>query len=453
MDSEDQSVFPNDEGKMDMDEYPLDKQVLVLKTMLNERDILLAKRDGQLAEIYMSKEWKLAQVFRAMMLKLLPPNSFREKIGQIILSAIMEVDFIWNLFFLSKKSSPKKEKGRAPGIEHVQRNGRDIRIGYVVSGTAISGGLAVVCEHANGLFQRGFDISIITEDGLDRINWFPNQRVPVIPVEKSATEDYDILVATGWTTAYTVQKLDASRKFYFVQSDESRFYPSGDFRAKRARKTYKMDFEFFTMAGWLQDWLEKEFGNNSVYVPNGINENIMFPDKPLEGKGDKVRVLLEGSINAPFKGMADAFVAVDGLNCEVWCVSSSGAPKPEWKCDKFFSKIPFGQMRHIYSSCDILLKMSRVESFCYPPLEMMACGGTAVIGQVTGIEEYAIDGYNSIIVPSGDVKAAHNALKRLIEDKILRSRLVENGKRTAEKFRWDASIDKLEKIFLEKPGT
>ena len=29
------------------------------------------------------------------------------------------------------------------------------------------------------------------------------------------------------------------------------------------------------------------------------------------------------------------FHAVDGLDCEVLCVSSAGKPKPEWKCDKW----------------------------------------------------------------------------------------------------------------------
>jgi glycosyltransferase involved in cell wall biosynthesis len=133
----------------------------------------------------------------------------------------------------------------------------------------------------------------------------------------------------------------------------------------------------------------------------------------------------------------------------VWCVSASGRPETDWKCDKFFTKVPFGKMRHIYSSCDILLKMSRVESFAYPPLEMMACGGTAVVGKVTGIEEYIVNGYNALVVDQGDIQGAHNALKILIEDEKLRNELIENGKKTAEKFRWDPSIDLLENIFSE----
>ena len=419
-----------------------------LKSQLAEKEAQLGERDNQLAQIYMSKEWKLAQLFRKIGSWLAPPNSWRERLGQFLLSSLMEIDFVWNLL-IQKPRHIKKNKWLT-GKDHLNKSYQKLKIGYVIPGTLISGGVAVVCEHVNRLILRGYDVSIISEDNLDRIAWFPNQSAPVIPLEQIPEETFDILVATGWTTAYTVKKLDAIRKFYLIQSDESRFYPPGDFRAKRAKRTYGMDFEFIVIARWLQNWLKKEYGKDSTYVPNAINEKIMFPDTPIENKNKTVRVLLEGSINITYKGMEDAFIAVNDLDCEVWCVSSSGRPKPIWKCDKFFEKVPLSKMRHIYSSCDILLKMSRVESFCYPPLEMMACGGTTVVGKVTGIDEYIVDSYNALVVEQGDIQGAHNALKKLIENENLRNELINNGKKTAEKFRWDPSIDLLEGIFFKE---
>jgi glycosyltransferase involved in cell wall biosynthesis len=152
-------------------------------------------------------------------------------------------------------------------------------------------------------------------------------------------------------------------------------------------------------------------------------------------------------MGVPNKGMEDAFRAVEGLDCEVWCVSTYGKPKPEWKFDRFFEGVPWDQMKHIYSSCDILLKMSRVESFSLPPLEMMACGGTAVVGKVTGIDEYIIDNYNALIVEEGDVDGAHNALRKLIESNEFRLQLIRNGKITAGKWKWEPTIEILERLF------
>ncbi|HVO76309.1 MAG TPA: glycosyltransferase, partial [Ignavibacteriaceae bacterium] len=322
------------------------------------------------------------------------------------------------------------------------------KIGYVIPGTGIGGGIAVVCEHTNRLIKRGYDVTIISEDNHDNIPWFPGLIGEVTPLDKISS-NYDVLVATGWSTAYIVDQLPAKRKFYFVQSDESRFFEPGDPNASLALKTYTLNLHLLTMAKWLQRWLKEKFGRDSIYATNGINEEIIYPVEPIEKKKDKVRVLLEGPINLPYKGMEDAFKAVNGLDCEVWCVSSAGEPKPEWKCDRFFYQVPLEKMKEIYSSCDILLKMSRVESFSLPPLEMMACGGTAVLGDVTGIDEYAIHNYNALIVAQGDVKGAHEALKFLIENKDFRMQLISNGKKTAEQRRWDPTIDILEKVYCD----
>jgi len=336
--------------------------------------------------------------------------------------------------------------------EYTQNVEMKPKIGYVIPGTGISGGIAVVCEHANRLLLRGYDVTLISEDNRDSIDWYPNLLAEVIPVKKMGT-NYDILIATGWLTAYSVTQLPAKRRMYFVQSDESRFYAKSDPAYQRALKTYEMDFEFLTEAKWIRQWLRQSFEKDAVYIPNGLNERIIHKAEPIIPKADKVRVLLEGPIDIPFKGMADAFQAVKDLDCEVWCVSSAGKPKPEWKCDQFFYKVPIDKMKHIYSSCDILLKMSRVEGFFGPPLEMMACGGTVVVGKVTGYDEYIVDGYNALVVEMGDINGARIAVKRLIEDADLRRQLIQNGAKTADQWKWDSTIDTLERVYWPSDPT
>lgn len=322
------------------------------------------------------------------------------------------------------------------------------KIAYLIPGCGISGGIAVVCQHANRLLNRGYDVLLITEDIHREINWFPNQKVEIIGIDEAPT-NLDILVATGWSTAYTIADIPAKRKVYFVQSDESRFYPVGSFESQKAWDSYKFDYEYMTEAKWIQKWLKEKFSHDATYVPNGLDENIIFQTDPITKKGDKVRVLLEGPIDIPFKGMEDAFNAINDLDCEVWCVSSAGKPKKEWKCDVFFEKVPMGQMNQIYSSCDILVKLSRVEGFFGPPLEMMACGGTCVVADVTGYDEYIVDNYNALVVKIGDVEGAKQAVKKLIEDTELRQRLTANGRKTAEEWRWEPSIDTLEEMYYK----
>lgn len=125
-------------------------------------------------------------------------------------------------------------------------------------------------------------------------------------------------------------------------------------------------------------------------------------------------------------------------------VSAAGGPKPGWRCDRFFEAVPHDQMAAIYASCDVLLKMSRVESFSYPPLEMMARGGGVVVRDVTGLDEYAVDGENCLIV--SDVESARDAVRRLVDDAGLRREFGRAGRATAARMTWDRSLPALLEI-------
>ncbi len=321
---------------------------------------------------------------------------------------------------------------------------------YVLPGTWIAGGIAVVLQQANRLQERGYRVFVVTQDLKRTIPWFSNQNVPVIPIQEIETllkDGIDILIATGWNSAPTVDLLPAARKLYFVQQDERKFYTN---RVQQlfVGSTYELPFEYVTMARWIQRWLRDEFRHDSKYVPNGLDRTIFQPSDPIEPRGKRVRVLIEGPIDIPFKGMADAYQAIRDLDCELWIVSGRGSLPSGWRCDRFFEGVPLDEMPKIYSSCDILLKMSTVESFAYPPLEMMACGGVPVIRRVSGIEEYAIDEENCLIVE--DIEGAKRAVSRLLADGELRKRLAANGLKTAQNWSWSQSIDALEHAFSLK---
>lgn len=317
---------------------------------------------------------------------------------------------------------------------------------YIIPTTNITGGVAVVCEHLNRLQKLGYKCLIASYDNKTDLSWFPNQSVKVIPLKNNQKiiKQYHTVVATGWITAYELLLISAKRKIYFVQSDETRFYPNKSYLKHRVRRTYTFPFEFMTEAKWIQTWLKQNFKKDSYYVPNGINTDIFYPDTPLAPKPkNKKRVLLEGAINIPFKGMEEAFKVVQNLNCEVWCVSYDGKPKPEWRCDRFFEKVPMEQMRKIYSSCDILLKLSRVEGFFGPPLEMMACGGVPIVAKVTGYDEYIVNGYNALVTEPGNISKTKKLLQKLITNKKLYDKIQFNSQKTVNDHEWEKTILKL----------
>jgi glycosyltransferase involved in cell wall biosynthesis/Tfp pilus assembly protein PilF len=320
------------------------------------------------------------------------------------------------------------------------------KIAYIIPGTGISGGIAVILQHVNRLQEKGFDVKLLSQDLKTKIEWCPNN-VKIVPLDskfKETNECFDILVATGWSTVEASKSIQAKRKFYFVQSDERRFFDDEKTKAL-VEKTYLTNYEYMTEAKWIQTWLKKEFGHESFYVPNGLDQKIFY--KTQDSKRNKLRVLIEGPLTIPFKGVSDAYKAIKNINCEKWIVSSDGTPPKSWKYDKFFEAVPIGQMKEIYSSCDILLKMSKVEGFFGPPMEAMACGCVVVVSKCTGYDEYIENEKNALVVEQGDINGAAKAIKRLISDNKLRSQLVKNGFETIKQWTWERSIEFLEAAF------
>lgn len=327
------------------------------------------------------------------------------------------------------------------------------RIMYLIPGTGLSGGTAICIQHARRLRARGHDVTLVDTMGEGHgLDWFPGFDVPLVPLHRAPAWP-DAVVATGWQTADQLDMFPDQTHVYFVQSDESRF--TDDPRLKRRiAATYRRKARYLTEARWIQTWLRDHHGQEALLVPNGLDPDIVRPDEPLAPRGSRPRILLEGPIAIPFKGMADAFAAVSPLDAEVWCVSSHGEPGPGQRCDRFFGKVAMGEMRRIYSSCDVFLKMSRVEGFFGPPLEMMACGaGAVVVGAVTGHDEYIVDGHNALVVPQGDVAAARAAVQRLLDDPELRASLVAAGLRTASQWPWEPTIETLERFYAPMTGS
>jgi len=199
---------------------------------------------------------------------------------------------------------------------------RPKKIAFAPGGVGIYGGTAVVFRHIMMLMAAGHDAFAINigEPG-DGGAWFTGNTAPI--------------VHTGWMTVAWSSLISARRKLYFVQADERPFVDEPALRAK-IHAEYKTECEYLTEALWIQKMLRMEFGHESAYVPNGIDPTVFYPDTPLEPRNpNRLRVLIEGPIVIPYKGMDDAHAAISPLDCDIWIVSSVGRPKPGRRYDRF----------------------------------------------------------------------------------------------------------------------
>ena len=107
-------------------------------------------------------------------------------------------------------------------------------------------------------------------------------------------------------------------------------------------------------------------------------------------------------------------------------------------------------MPDIYRSCHILLKSSVLESFSYPPLEMMATGGIAVVRGNDGNREYLRDGENCVFYVPEHLETGAASIERIVRDASFRETLLQGGLKTAAARDWSACEKAIAALYMEK---
>jgi glycosyltransferase involved in cell wall biosynthesis len=354
-------------------------------------------------------------------------------------------------------SSGRNEVNPQPVAGVVPARRESLRIAYVLPGLGIGGGVNVVLEHAERLVARGHDVTVLTNENDPCVTWRSARGVQLSSVQsvedlvKAFDPPPDVLVATGWQTVYEIigRRLPARSYCYLVQSYEPDFYPQDSFESDLAESTYRLPLSTFTVAAWMERRLKESYGRTALYLRNGLNDIFHTKADPIERRGNRFRVLLEGPLENEMKRLNDAFLAVEGVDAEVWLVTSDGELAPWQRPDRLFRSVALSHMPAIYASCHVIVKLSSVEGMFGPPLEMMSQGGVAITSDVRGHEEYMRDGENGYVVPIGDWKSARRRLRELASDPEAWNRMSKAAEETAAEFVWDPTIDRLEQWMVQ----
>ncbi len=286
-------------------------------------------------------------------------------------------------------------------------------LGILLGSAEINGGTYVIYEHASRLKRRGHRVIIITREPVnpEQYAWHPAaSELEWLEIEDAAKLSFDVIMATWWQSAFLLHEFEAAHAVYFVQSIESRFFAPEDPADHDTRdnsvwrqlceSTYSYNIPMLTEARWIEKYLYERFNNKARVVPNGIRKDIYRPEGKAEAARGKnrLRVLVEGPVDVFYKNVPESIALCRRAGVEeVWLMTSSevgGFPG----ADRVFSRIPIERTAEIYRSCDLLLKLSYVEGMFGPPLEMFHCGGTAIVYDVTGHDEYIRDGENAYVV-------------------------------------------------------
>lgn len=333
--------------------------------------------------------------------------------------------------------------GNASGIKQYIQSKAAKRIAFVLPSDKISGGIMVTLYHACILQDYGWSVDILVPQAKEPLMAVFNHRLSCTSFGDNELIEafYDVIVATMWTTVeYVEKKAKAAHKCYLVQNYETDFYHYGDAQRKACESTYYnvTGLRYLTISKWCEQWLKERYHQNASYMRNGI-ELRHFTPLVRTMDGEKVRILIEGDSAVDYKNVDESFAIIDQLDpkrYEVWYMSYNGSPKPQYRVDRFLQAVPYEKTGEVYRQCDILLKSSWLESFSYPPLEMMATGGFCVVAPNAGNQEYLVHEKNCLLYKPADIHSAVEAIERIVMDKSLQKQLYENGIKTAKSREW-----------------
>src|SRR5215218_6242153 len=172
-----------------------------------------------------------------------------------------------------------------------------MRACFLVPELRPSGGIAVVLEHARRLAGHGITAEVLVAG--DR---------------RAREHEWDVAIATFWTTWPELHELRARRRAIFLQSVEERFYRDTEpFDRLGADAALAQDAGYLVVATWMRDLLAALRPGVPVWhVPNGIDKTTFAGGEGPRREGP-LRVLVEGQPSLWFKGVPEAAAAVRAM--------------------------------------------------------------------------------------------------------------------------------------------
>jgi len=328
-----------------------------------------------------------------------------------------------------------------------------MKIAFLVSGINISGGMNVIFEHAVRVNRRRImQVYMITTEAIDLngLFWHPEAKeLKWLTYEEAKDIELDAVIATFWATCYEANRLQSKHYIYFNQSVESKFYDVADIaNRKLAESTYLLGYHVITEATWIKNYLFDNYGIDAQLVLNGIRKDIYTTNghaiAPREN--GKLRILVEGPMGVPFKNVEKTIeLCLRSDADEVWLLTSSKITDYSG-IDRVFSQVAISKTAEIYRSCDVLIKLSYVEGMFGPPLEMFHCGGTAIVYDVTGHDEYISHNQNAIVIQTDNESAVIDAINFLKDHPEECNRLKIGALETANRWNdWESASMNFEK--------
>lgn len=229
------------------------------------------------------------------------------------------------------------------------------------------------------------------------------------------------------------------------------------------RKAVKYADEIIVLSKGVQEYFRREYGRETVFIPNGVNKPISREPEIIEEKWGLEKdgyILFLGRL-VPEKGVKYLIEAWKDVKSDKKLVIAGGSSdtdiflveaKKQAKGDDRIIFTGFVQGRtleELYSNAYVYVLPSDLEGMPLSLLEAMSYGNCCVVSDIDELAEVVED--NGIKFKKGDVSELKEKLQKCCDDK----NLVDMYKRIAQKhifgkYDWDKIVEKTIEVYRGK---
>lgn len=319
--------------------------------------------------------------------------------------------------------------------------------------SVLGGGPLVIYRYVNWLRRLGVDVTVYSDDAppawlsLDcTFRQIPDDKERYASISEPVVIFYSILEAQSLLRHCN----SAGKRIYHIcQAVEDFYYHDGSFASIHREKPlfeilHSLPVGRIVVSRQLEAYFKREYSQNSSFIENGINLAVFNP--AVRDKTSRETVIMTcGNPNNCIKGARDVIAAVSMLKRQYPDVTFKLviASGQQIENAQDFNTTSFGfetivacqldqnEMRSCYALANVYVNASWYEGFGLPSLEAMACGVPVVQADNCGLDGIVRDGDNCLIVPPENPAAMAEAIRCVLSDEKLATRLVRNGLETA----------------------
>ena len=350
------------------------------------------------------------------------------------------------------------------------------RIGWFYQDLNPGGGQRVCREISRRLARRGNEVTVVVPSGRARgakiegvkiIESGPRIANPAasiiasLPFMLADIGRQDVIISSMPLMAFVnAARIDARLHCHWIHSDDLNLFDDRALIRYRwalelykisVRASFRLPLKFWCNSRWTRERFQLNSPQPAEIVTPGVDQNIF---KPIQRAGDRLPLIGVMGRRVKMKGTAEALEALNiifgkGFQfiLRVFTQEKLSLEKAEFPLE-IVSPPDDRALADMLAECSLFVSASWHEGFYLPALEAMACGVPVVTTDSGGVREYAVEGKNCLMTPPKNPRKLAEAVEKMLLNSELSFKLAEEGIRTASKFSWDSSVDKIENIIF-----